>query len=342
MQLHGSIPYTELRMLGLSPDAIIDFSATVNPFPVPDIVKETICRIPLSAYPDPEAHDAVEAVAAFYDLPENWCLITTGMTEPIFILPAFFSSAAYFSPSYGDYAAAFRRYGGSLQGIPFTVSDGGWAQTSDSLRNLNPELVIICNPNNPDGTYTSLDQIEEICRTFSDTTVYVDESYQEMAVGCESAVSLVNRYANLLVAKSLTKPFGIGGVRVAYLMGSGPMLENIRSRLLPWGVSMIAQTIVPVLFSIRETFREQWNTIITEKEKLVRGITALGYPVNSSRAPYFLVTTGNAADTRKQLLEGYRIHVRDCTSFGMRDTIRIMPQLPEQNDQILESLRKMQ
>jgi histidinol-phosphate aminotransferase len=339
MQVHGSIPYAELREMGLSPEAITDFSATVNPFPVPREILETIAHVSLSSYPDPQSYNALSVLAEFHKIPVEWCTLTTGMTEPIFILPRFFSSADYFIPSYGDYGSAFRRYGRRLQGIPFPCSEDEWGSTLDTLHRSSSGLLIICNPNNPDGNYLPAGKIETLCRSFPDRTLYIDESYQEMGENCSSAVGLTEKYTNLLVAKSLTKPFGIGGIRVAYLIGSGSILENIHSWLIPWGVSLIAQALVPELFAMWNTFRTQWEKIQKEKASLTQAITAMGYGVNQSRAPYFLVTVGNAADIRKQLLKDYKIHIRDCTSFGMPDTIRIMPRIPEENARLLKYMK---
>lgn len=339
MQMHGSIPYAQLREMGLSPEDIVDFSATVNPFPVSPEILETIAHVSLSSYPDPQSFDALTVPAAFHEVPVEWCILTTGMTEPIFILPRFFSSADYFAPSYGDYGSAFMRYGHRLQGIPFPRSEGEWSSTVDVLHRSSSGLMIICNPNNPDGTYLPPERIEEFCVNFPDRTLYVDESYQEMGEHCRSAAGLIGKYHNLLVAKSLTKPFGIGGIRVAYLIGSGPMLENIRSWLLPWGVSRIAQSLVPELFAMRNTFSKQWEKIREEKTVLTEAITAIGYGVKESRAPFFLVTVGDAAAVRKRLLEEFHLHVRDCTSFGMPDTIRIMPRTPRENARLLECMK---
>lgn len=339
MQLHGSLPYCELRQLGISPSAVIDFSATVNPCPLPEQIQQLFHSEGVSAYPDTECYEARSSLAAHHEISTDWITITAGLTETIFVLPHLYNRAVQFSPTYGDYTAAYQRFRKGVQSVGFPCLDANFGAAIDELKSKTFRLLIICNPNNPTGDYLPVYRIQELCEQFGNATICIDESYQEMGENCDSAIPLITRFRNLLVLKSLTKPFGIGGLRAGYAVSSGGVLKRIRKYLMPWGVSSIAQRIVPSLISNRIYFQQQWAAILAKKQDLMHTISNEGFSVSSGRCPFFLVKTGNGEYTRKRLLTDHHIAIRSCASFGMPEWIRVMPGRPEQNIYLLDKLK---
>lgn len=337
-QAHGSIPYRELRRLGLRPSEIIDVSATVNPWPLPPRVSEKIAEVNLAHYPDNECREAVEALASFHDIPPEWIACTAGMTEAIFILPCIHRKALTLGPTYGDYAAAFDRHQAPVRRVPFPRNRVEFDAVPGNVREESCSLVMVCNPNNPTGDYLPPEDLRELCEALPGVTVCVDESYQEMGESCETALGLVSRYRNLLVLKSLTKPFGIGGIRAAYAVSSGSAVEELRGLRLPWAVSTIAQAVVLEIPPLYEQFRQQWSAILREKRKLKDALRNLGVEVHDGRCPFMLLRTESASQFRRTMLEDYHIAVRDCSSFGMPDMVRIMPSTPERNRRLVEAV----
>lgn len=341
VQSHGSIPYADLRELQIEPSSIIDFSATVNPFPLPEAVKALFTSDGISAYPDTECHEARKTIADFHGIPKEWIQLSAGVTEIIYTMPLLYKRAAYFSPSYGDYAAAYLRYRRKIAIVSFPKSDQEFENIVNRLRTTPFRLLIVCNPNNPTGDYLQIYRIQELCELFGHATICIDESYQEMGENCDSAMPLITRFRNLLVLKSLTKPFGIGGLRAGYAISSGGVLKRIRQYLMPWGVSSLVQRIIPALLSSYSLFHEQWVDIIAQKNEMTQRLLQQGFCVASGRCPFFLVNVGNAEYTRRALLVEHQIAMRSCASFGMREWIRVMPGRPEDNLRLLDVLSKL-
>jgi len=338
--IHGSIPYTLLRELGIDPAEVTDFSATVNPYPLPDAVNRLLCGIDLSAYPDPECFEARSALAGHLGCDIGQIVMATGTTELLFTLPLLFENAVCFSPTYGDYGAAFARNGTRINALPYFAPLQDFQPVLGRLTAMPPDLLIICNPNNPTGDYTGPDRIAEVCRALPKSVVCIDESYQELGDGCESVCGMTSEFDNLLVIKSLSKPYGIGGIRAGYAVTSPEICGRIGEKLLPWGVSTPAQKMVPVLISLTGHFMKLWDTTLGEKMKMAGRLEKEGITVRAGQAPFFLAKTGDAASMRMNLLTRHNVLVRDCTSFGMPDTIRIMPSLPEQNERLINSINK--
>jgi len=334
-QLHGSVPFAELRRLGIAPGEIVDFSATVNPHPLREAVAALVTARDIAAYPDPECHDAVAALAAHHGIDPHWVAMTAGMTEAIYALPHAFPSAAMFAPTYGDYAAAFARSHVPVTCLSFPAAPAALRDTVARLRMARSALLIVCNPNNPDGSYLEREHVAQLCLELPDTVVCIDESYQEQGEGCESAVVLLEEHRNLLLLKSLTKPFGIGGIRIAYALGAGRPLQRLRRFLLPWAVSTIGQRLVPALFAHIDRFRAQWEDTLAQRNRMAAGLRGAGLAVRHGRCPFLLVNVANATEVRARLLTTHRLCVRDCTSFGLPEWIRVMPRSAEQNSMLI-------
>lgn len=338
-QLHGSIPYHELRQMGVNVSDIFDFSATVNPFPLPEIIRKNIAEVELSHYPDTDCYEATTALSDYHQIPREWIVVTAGVTEPIYILPCIYKRAVCFAPTYGDYSAAYKKQRKEIGEVKFPRNGASFGALIDGLRGKPFRLLIMCNPNNPDGRYLPLYRIQELCECFSHATICIDESYQEMSKDCDSAIGLTVRYRNLLVLKSLTKPFGIGGIRAAYAISSGGVLKKIRKMQLPWSVSTIAQSIIPVILKSYAIFEQQWSTIHEEKHRLLNALMELNVAADKACSPFFLAKVGNGPKFRQVMLNEYQINIRDCTSFGMPDRVRIMPSVNEKNKVLLNALR---
>jgi threonine-phosphate decarboxylase len=335
-QIHGSIPFKELRHLGINPSDIIDFSATVNPFPIPENIAQLINSKDIASYPDIDCYDAVKSIAEFYNIPVQWVAVTAGMTEVIYNLPRIFKKGILFSPSYSDYSDAYQRYGSKLDSIDFPDSEYKYQQTLNLLKSNRFDLIIICNPNNPNGFYLPIRFITELSECLKDSVICIDESYQEMGENCDSILPKIKNHENIIVLKSLTKPFGIGGLRAAYAVSSGKILQEIRNVLIPWGVSSISLRLIPAIFDNWSIFSSQWNLLHSEKKRIIKAIELLGINAIDNVCPFFLTEFEDPGNLRKHLLQSHHIAIRDCSSFGYDNLIRIMPSLPENNDKLIK------
>jgi|GEM_PF-5936033 len=340
MQTHGSLPYKELRSMGIQPETILDFSATINPFPMPERVRELFAPENITAYPDIQCYAARRALADLHAVPIEHILVTAGLTEAIFLLPFIAPLAVQLVPAYGDYRAAYSRETGNILDAPFPEDEGDITTVADTVRSLNAAILIFCNPNNPDGRYLPAAYIDNWCKKLPDTVICVDESYQELGDRCESVLPLIGRHRNLMVLKSLTKPYGIGGLRMGYVVCAGKMLDELKRRILPWGVCSIAQRIIPALVENRTEFELQWKSMQDLKTDLRSALSSVGIATSCKKGPFFLAHVSQPSLVRRLMLRHLHIAVRDCTSFGMRNTLRIMPSLPENNLRLVEAFRQ--
>jgi histidinol-phosphate/aromatic aminotransferase/cobyric acid decarboxylase-like protein len=339
IQKHGSIPYAELRALGKKPEEIIDFSATVNPFAdMQNMLPVVLAQTDLAHYPDPECHNAIAAVADFHGIPSDWIALTAGTTEVLYSLPLLYGKAAQFCPTYGDYQDAYIRHKQVIRTFSIKALTSRFEETIKIVGRYNFKALILCNPNNPTGDYLPLPAIKELSRRLKERIIVIDESYQEMGYECDSASSLLPKCLNLLLLKSLTKPFGIGGIRMGYALSSGDALSRLKRMLLPWGVSSMAQNLVPFLFKNYSFYRQSWEKIHAERTILLKELTPLVAKTFPGRCPFILCKVDNSTALRVRLLVRYGIAVRDCASFGLKNVLRIMTKDRTRNRKLLEAL----
>lgn len=339
MQLHGSTPYKELRELGIAPSEIVDFSASVNPLPAPIDFCSVFIDIDFKNYPDRESVELINSISKCYSVDLKYICASAGTTEIIYALPKLFFKPLLLSPVYGDYEDAFQRENINVQKMIFSfLMSEGIDSAIEKLEDHQWDILIIVNPNNPTGEFLEYDEIEQILKKFSDRTILVDEAYQELGEDCSSALPLVAKYDNLIVLRSLTKSYGLPAIRCGWLSTSEKLKGELCNMLTPWQIGKLDEAVFIEVLENKDEYEKQWRKILVQKELMIKKLTNAGIQVYTGRAPFFLLDVENASSVRLELLEKFHIHVRDCTSFGLDNYIRIMPGLEESNNRLISAI----
>ncbi len=339
MQLHGSTPYEELRKLGIAPSEITEFSASINPLPSPFDINESLHGIDLKNYPDRESIELKEIIANSYNFDSKYVIPAAGTTDAIYSLPDIFLQPLLLAPTYSDYEDAFSKNEINVQKTIFSfLMSEGIENAIEKLADINWDILIIVNPNNPTGEYIEPDEIELLLKSFNDRVILVDEAYQETGEDCKSSLSLIPKYENLLILRSLTKSYGLPGVRCGWVAASGSLGEEFCNTLKPWQISKLDEALFMNVLANKKEYEKQWKKILCQKDLMIKKLTNAGVRVYSGRAPFFLLDVDNASEMRLKLLEKYQLHVRDCTSFGLDNYIRIMPGMEEGNNKLISAI----
>lgn len=321
--------------MGLSPDDILDFSVSSNPFGPAPAVKRAFARTPVDRYPDSSSGALRTALAEALGVSPESILIGSGSMEIIRLLALAYVSAGdrvlIPEPTFGEYEIAARIMGARIIRSRATEESGFRLQAADILariREHRPRIVFLCQPNNPTGQYWSKSEVQSILRADPDTLIALDEAYIAFAENPWNSLGLLS-CRNLLIVRSLTKDHALAGLRIGYAVGDPEVNGTLRRVCPPWNVNAPAQQAA--LAAVRETAyvercREQ---VLRARDYLMNALRERGFPVLPTEAHFFLVKVGNAAAFRRNLLRR-GVMVRDCTSFGLPDHIRIAPRtLPE-------------
>lgn len=339
MQIHGSTPYDELRKLGIAPSEITEFSASINPLPSPFNINEALLGVDLKNYPDRESVELKEIIARSYNFDSKYVLPAAGTTDAIYSLPDVFLQPLLLSPTYSDYEDAFVKKEINVQKTIFSfLMSEGIEEAIEKLSDISWDILIIVNPNNPTGEYIEPDEIEMLLKRFSDRVILVDEAYQETGEDCHSSLDLIPRYENLLILRSLTKSYGLPGVRCGWVAASGDLHNELCNTLKPWQIGKLDEVLFIKVLENKHEYEKQWKKILCQKDLMLKKLTNAGIRFYSGRAPFFLLDVENASEMRLKLLEEFHIHVRDCTSFGLDNYIRIMPGMEEWNNRLISAI----
>jgi len=326
--LHGSIDYEELLNLNLRPEEIIDFSSNLNPLGVPYKVSESLAEIKIDTYPDTNYYKLKEALAKFHGLKRENIVVGNGSTEIIY-----FSCQAYLTkksrviiphPTFSEYERASAINGAKVIFYKLRESQDFQIEPKELIKLLirhNPKILFLCNPNNPTGQYLEENDVREILKASEKTLLVLDEAYVDFIRNPWDSSRYLG-YKNLLILKSLTKTYGFAGLRIGYALADEETVKILEKVRPPWNVNSIAQTAVLVSLFEREHIERAKEGIEIAKEYLMKEIPKIGGKPISSYGCFFMVKVNDARKLRLALLKR-GILIRDCTSFGLPNFIRI-------------------
>ncbi|MFH1382404.1 MAG: histidinol-phosphate transaminase [Chloroflexota bacterium] len=343
---HGGPNADELRTLSLTPEQVLDFSVCCNPFPPPPGMREALPDIDISRYPDSEATELKEALSKKLGVPPANVLVGNGTTELIRLIAlAYFEpgdKVLILKPTYGEYEPAARLMGADVVEQWGKEADGfqlKTAETASLIQHYQPKAVFICNPNNPTGQYFSRREIETVLAGSKDSLIVLDEAYIAFVERAWSSLGLIER-ENVIILRSMTKDYALAGLRLGYAVAHQKILDNLRRVRPPWNVNAIAQKAGVIALSQSNYLKDCQQRVREAKKFLVDEFTRLGFTLVPSRANFFLMKVGHATRFRTTLLR-QGIMVRDCTSFGLPEYVRIGPRTLPECRQLVSAIRSL-
>jgi len=344
--IHGAVNRTELASLGIDPTSVLDFSASVNSFgPSPRVV-EAIANSSIHCYPDRDATELRQILASHLGVPMECLIAGNGSTELLYLIGLVFLRPAdrvvVVGPTYSEYSRVAQLMGATVsccQAGPESTFDFPACLVEDSLRALQPRALFVCHPNNPTGKLAPTEAICQWAVEFPQTLFIVDEAYIEFSPDADSFTKLIRD--NIVVLRSMTKAHGLAGLRLGYAVSTPEVIDLLARVRPPWSVSTIAQNAGIAALQDSSYLQRSLANLAAEKTLLLERLTSFGVVALPSETHFFLIRVANATATRQRLLES-GILVRDCSSFGMPEFLRISPQTPPHNKLFCEAWKRFQ
>lgn len=291
----------------------------------------------LAAYPDPRA--AAEALAARHRRPVREVLVTSGAAEAFRLLAAALRPrhAVVVHPQFTEPEAALRAAGHAVRRVLLTPGTGFVLRPE--LVPAESDLVFVGNPTNPTSVLHSARTLRKLLRP--GRLVVVDEAFMDAVV--DEPESLTEGPARgLVVIRSLTKTWGIAGLRAGYLLAAGEVVRALRAVQPPWSVSALAARAVVSCSTPGALAQAAARAALVERDRdhLLEGLRTLGVEVGGApRGPFVLVRLPRADLIRARLrVEGYAVRRGDTFPGLDTDWLRITVRGPTVIDPFLATL----
>jgi threonine-phosphate decarboxylase len=312
---------------------VLDFSANVNPVTPPGVRHVYEAALDdATRYPDDDYPEFRAAAAAYVGCEDEQIVPTSGGLAGLRLAietrlgPG--DSALVPYPSFGEYAREVELQGATPELAPH-----------DAILESDPteyEQAILCNPNNPTGETYDADAVRAFaarCRE-ADTELLVDEAF----LGFTHQQSLAGE-PGVVVARSLTKLFGLPGIRVGFLVATGDRLENLGTARRAWNLGTPAAAVGALAMAQSEFVAETRARVQQERERM-RAELSERFEVWPSDAPFLLLDVGDRdVDALLAATRERGVVVRDATTFrGLDSHVRIAVRTREENDRLLEVL----
>lgn len=333
-------PTPSLRFHGdrLAGAGELDFATNVWPAPRPPLL-ESVLSAALRDTSYPDQGRARSALAARHGRAEDDVCLTNGACDAFWLIAHAFRPrrAACIHPSFTEPEAALRSVGASVERVMRDPSN--WRFAAEAVPD-DAEVVVVGNPNNPTGNLDPAHVLERLARP--DRLLVVDEAFIDF-VGDERE-SLVSRRAvpGLVVVRSVTKMFGVPGIRAGYLIAPPRVVSLLEGSRQPWSVNALACAALEACARDRDAASSIAKEVARAREEIVSGLLSLGVRVFPSVANFVLLELAHAPVV-VAALRRRGIVVRPTDSFpglGPRH-IRVAVRRRQDNDRLLEALAEV-
>jgi histidinol-phosphate aminotransferase len=296
-------------------------------------------------YPDPLQLPLKEKISQIKGVPSSNIFLGNGSDEAIDLLFRIFcepgkDNVIIFPPTYGMYEVCAEINNVTVKKVPLTTDYQLDLEATEAAVDTNTKLIFVCSPNNPTGNSIERSDIEVLLNNF-DGLVVIDEAYINYARQ-KTFITELTEYPNLVILQTLSKAWGLAGLRLGMAFAGQPVIDYMNRVKYPYNINTATQQLALEALSNISSVNNWTKTTVVQKDSLTEALLALTITekVYPSDANFILV---KMTDARRvyEFLSGRGIIVRDRSKIILcDDCLRITIGTPEENNQLLEALKK--
>lgn len=297
-------------------------------------------------YPDPLQLKVKELLGNTKKLNPDHIILGNGSDEIIDLLIRSFcepnaDEIIILPPTYGMYEVYANINQVRIKEVPLTKSFDINLPAVKQAITKNSKIIFLCSPNNPSGNLLSIDSIKSILMNF-DGIVVIDEAYIDFS-DMESWGGFLDLYPNLFVMQTLSKAWGLAGIRLGMGIANIEIIQLLNKVKPPYNISQLTQEKALEVLNLVDQKDEIVHVILEERKILAEALEDLPkvIKVHPSDANFLLVQINEADNIYKQLIEN-KIVVRNRSKVLLcNDCLRITVGTPEENKRLLEALKEL-
>lgn len=346
---HGGLPRAELARLGIDPARVLDLSTSVSPLPLHPEIERAVRGCELRDYPDPCCLEAKAAIARAMDLDPEGIVIGHGSVELLWslvrVLAAPDPSGASgehlltVAPTFSEPELAARALGLPVARVELREEDGfapDAQRIADAIAWRPPLAVYLCQPNNPSGRALPFAALDALIAGHPRVPFIVDEAFLALSTRHEDARRALP--PNAIRVRSLTKDYGLAGVRVGYAVCPPALAQRIDAQRPPWTISTASQAAIVAAMACLEHVAAVREQLFAHRAALLAALHALDVATLPSETTFFLARLPEADALRDYLLREHAVVLRSGASFGLPHHVRFPACLPEARARLIAAL----
>lgn len=329
------------RRAGIPPEQVVRFDHNTSPFPTPwasTVSAELAAR--LNEYPPADYRALRQAAAATAGLPVDHVIAGAGVDELISLCAKAFlgpgRTAVVTPPTYTLYEIASRQSHGRVVQRPRPAPDFALPEAEVLAAAPTAEVIWLCVPSNPIGNRIEDHELESVLEA-SPGLVILDGAYAEFAD--DRWGSWVERFDNLVVLHTLSKAYGLAGIRVGYALARPELIATLDRVRPPGSISTLSAELALRALQQPERVKENVAAIVREREVLAGGLAGLGFRVLPSTTNFLLCEVGDQAASIAERLLSHGLVVRAFPHYGpLGNYLRFTVRVSAEHDRLLAVL----
>ncbi|MDA9026697.1 histidinol-phosphate transaminase [Flavobacteriaceae bacterium] len=299
----------------------------------------------LNRYPDPQQTALKELISKQKELLINQVLLGNGSDEVLDLIVRAFcepnqDSILTLPPTYGMYGVLAQL--NSIENIEVPLGKDFNINVDQVLKQLKPstKLLFICSPNNPSGNIMDVNAVTRLLKAF-DGLVVIDEAYIDFTT-IESWTQRLNTFPNLMVTQTLSKAYGLAGIRLGTCYASKEIIAVLNKIKPPYNINSLTQQAAIEALQNNEV-SEQVSSILREREKLANALASCFFvkKIYPSDANFILIKVDDANKRYDELLRHGIVIRNRTTQLGCENCLRISLGTPAENKQLLTLLNTL-
>ena len=305
-----------------------------------DLIKDIGDDFYLNLYPDDNYTQLKEAIVNYIGCKIENISVGNGSSELLDLCVKTFVDTneliLSLDPTFSMYSIYAKivnsRYIGAGEGNDFIINVD---DVIKSIKENNPKLTIICNPNNPTGTTIKREDVLRIVKS-TDNVVIVDEAYMEFSN--ESVVDEIENYDNLIVVKTMSKAFSMAGKRTGYLIANEELVKTIEKVRPPYNLNSISALLATKALKQKDKMLSYVENLKVEREKIYEKLIDMGVKAYKSGANF--VFFSSKVDNLAEKLIDNDVLIR---KFGgkLDNYYRVTVGSPKENETFLDAMKKI-
>lgn len=300
----------------------------------------------LNRYPDPKQSLVKKELSELKGIPSSQILLGNGSDEVLDLIVRVFcepklDSIITLPPTYGMYKVLANT--NDVTQVNVTLTENFQPNITEILnvQNERTKLLFLCSPNNPTANSFAASTIEKLIREFKGIVV-IDEAYIDFSTE-ESWLSKLNEFPNLVITQTLSKAYGLAGIRLGVCYASPEIISTLNKVKAPYNVNQLTQDVALKALKNREKTNLEIERIISERNQLIIDLQEVNFieTIYPSDANFLLVKVDNANKRYAQLIRQGVVVRNRSNQVLCEDCLRITVGAVEENRELIKVFKEL-